>query len=119
MVRLKFSSLLVFVDRNKIFLNILLLVNLCSDPEDKLKIYKDNFEKAYLESTNEFYSQHAQDYISKNGIINYLTYADMKLKEEERRGNKYLETCKGSDSIQLVRERKKKFQLLSFFFFFS
>ena len=79
------------------------LVNLCSDTEDKLKIYKENFEKAYLESTYEFYCQHAQEHILKNGIINYLTYADVKLKEEERRGNKYLETCKGSDSILLVR----------------
>lgn len=75
---------------------------MCSDVDDKLKIYKENFEKAYLESTIEFYNQHAQDYISKNGIISYLTYADLKLREEERRGNKYLETCKGSDSLQLV-----------------
>ncbi len=77
-------------------------MNLCSDPEDKLKIYKENFEKAYLESEIEFYNIHAQKYIEENGIINYLTYADAKLKEEEKRAQKYLETFKGSDSIDLV-----------------
>lgn len=75
---------------------------MCSDNDDKLRIYKEHFEKAYLESTAEFYNQHAQKYIHDHGIIKYLNYADMKLKEEEKRGLKYLETCKGSESIQLV-----------------
>lgn len=76
-------------------------VNLCSDPEDKLKIYKENFEKAYLESETEFYNKFAQQYISENGIIKYLRYADSKLKEEEKRALKYLETSKDSCSIDL------------------
>lgn len=75
---------------------------MCSDPEDKLKIYKENFEKAYLESEVEFYNKHAQQYIADHGIIKYLTYADLKLKEEEKRAQKYLETCKGSNSLELV-----------------
>lgn len=78
-------------------------VNLCSDSDDKLKIYKENFEKAYLESEIEFYNKHAQQFITDNGIIKYLTYADSKLKEEEKRAQKYLETCKGSNSLDLVR----------------
>ena len=77
-------------------------MNLCSDPDDKLKIYKENFEKAYLEAEVEFYNKHAQQFIAQNGIINYLTYAEQKLKEEEKRAHKYLETCKGSTSIELV-----------------
>jgi cullin-5 len=68
-----------------------------------LKIYKENFEKAYLESEIEFYNKHAQQFITDNGIIKYLTYADNKLKEEEKRAQKYLETCKGSNSLELVR----------------
>jgi len=78
-------------------------VNLCSDPEDKLKIYKENFEKAYLESEVEFYNKHAQQYIADHGIIQYLTFADAKLKEEDKRAHKYLETCKESSSIDLHR----------------
>lgn len=75
---------------------------MCSDPEDRLKIYKENFEKAYLDSEIEFYNKHAQQYISSKGIISYLSYADAKLKEEEKRAQKYLETCRGSDSLELV-----------------
>lgn len=67
-----------------------------------MKIYRENFEKAYLNSEIEFYNKHAQQFIVDNGIISYLTYADTKLKEEEKRAHKYLETCKGSDSIELV-----------------
>lgn len=73
-----------------------------SDSDDKLKIYKENFEKAYLNSEIEFYNKHAQQFIAENGIINYLTYAESKLKEEEKRALKYLETCKGSNSLDLV-----------------
>ena len=32
-------------------------VNLSSDTDDKLKIYRDNFEKAYLEAAENFYKQ--------------------------------------------------------------
>ena len=73
------------------------------DPEDKLKIYKENFEKAYLESEIEFYNKHAQKFISENGIIKYLLYADAKLKEEEKRALRYLEMSKDSNSIELVK----------------
>lgn len=75
---------------------------MCCDPEDKLKIYKDNFEKAYMESTIEFYSKQALDFLVANGVIEYLKYADAKLKEEEKRALKYLETTKDSSSIELV-----------------
>jgi cullin-5 len=50
----------------------------------------------------EFYNKHAQQFITENGIISYLTYADQKLKEEEKRAQKYLETCKGSSSLEIV-----------------
>uniref|UniRef100_A0A674H2N5 Cullin-5 n=1 Tax=Taeniopygia guttata TaxID=59729 RepID=A0A674H2N5_TAEGU len=38
-------------------------VNLCSNPEDKLQIYRDNFEKAYLDSTERFYRTQAPSYL--------------------------------------------------------
>lgn len=78
---------------------------MCCDPEDRLKIYKENFEKAYFDALIEFYHIHAREFITKHGIIEYLTYADSKLKEEERRASKYLETGKGSDSLDSVRSK--------------
>lgn len=50
------------------------LVNLCSNPEDKLQIYRDNFEKAYLDSTERFYRTQAPSYLQQNGVQNYMKY---------------------------------------------
>lgn len=65
-------------------------VNLCSNTNDK-QIYRDNFEKAYLEATEAFYRAKASEYLETNGVRNYMIWADLKLKEEEHRGAKYLE----------------------------
>lgn len=73
-------------------------MNLCSNFEDKLAIYKENFEKAYVESTEAFYKLKAAQYLEANGVQNYMRYAESKLREEEQRANKYLEPC----SIPLV-----------------
>jgi len=71
-------------------------VNLSSNTEDKLQIYRDNFERAYIEATESFYRIQAPDYMKENGVQNYMKYADSKLREEEQRAHKYLESCSGS-----------------------
>ncbi|KAI9552377.1 hypothetical protein GHT06_022743 [Daphnia sinensis] len=68
-------------------------VNLCSNSEDKLTIYMENFEKAYIDSTEAFYKLKAPQYLEINGVQNYMRYAECKLREEEQRANKYLESC--------------------------
>ena len=77
-------------------------VNLSSDVEDKLKIYRENFEAAYIEATEAFYKTKAPQYLADNGVQNYMKYADMKLKEEEQRATRYLETRKGCNSVAAV-----------------
>ncbi|XP_002737439.1 cullin-5-like [Saccoglossus kowalevskii] len=79
-------------------------VNLCSNAEDKLQIYRDNFEKAYLDATESFYRAQAPSYLADNGVQNYMKYADAKLKEEEQRAQRYLETRKGCNSVQALTE---------------
>ena len=71
-------------------------VNLSSNTDDKLQIYRDNFERAYIDATEAFYRVQAPDYLKENGVQNYMTYADSKLREEEQRATKYLESCSGS-----------------------
>ena len=70
--------------------------------EDKLKIYRENFEKAYLEATEKFYKLKALMYLEANGVQNYMRYADCKLKEEEARALRYLETGWGCSSVATV-----------------
>ena len=77
-------------------------MNLSSDAEDKLKIYRENFEKAYIEATESFYKAKAPQYLAANGVQNYMKYADAKLKEEEQRAMRYLETRKGCNSVAAV-----------------
>ncbi|XP_073989427.1 cullin 5 isoform X2 [Rhodnius prolixus] len=74
-------------------------VNLCSNPEDKLQIYRENFEKAYIDATESFYKMKAPQYLQANGVQNYMKYADVKLREEELRAQKYLEPCSGSVQV--------------------
>ncbi|GFG33135.1 hypothetical protein Cfor_12315 [Coptotermes formosanus] len=74
-------------------------VNLCSNPDDKLQIYRENFEKAYMEATEAFYKMKAPQYLQANGVQNYMKYADAKLREEEQRAQKYLESCSGSVQV--------------------
>ena len=52
----------------------ILSVNLSSEILDKLKIYRENFEKAYLEATEEFYKSQAAAYLQENGVQNYMKY---------------------------------------------
>jgi hypothetical protein len=49
-------------------------VNLCSNTDDKLQIYRENFEKAYMDSTERFYRTQAPSYLQQNGVQNYMKY---------------------------------------------
>ncbi len=75
-------------------------VNLCSNSEDKLQIYRENFERAYIEATEQFYAVKAPEQLEQNGVQNYMRYAEAKLREEEVRAQKYLESCGGGGSVQ-------------------
>ncbi|RXN27010.1 cullin-5-like isoform X2 [Labeo rohita] len=79
-------------------------VNLCSNADDKLQIYRENFEKAYLDSTERFYKTQAPSYLQQNGVQNYMKYADGKLREEEKRALRYLETRRECNSVQALME---------------
>ena len=87
-------------------------VNLCSNPTDRLQIYKENFEKAYLESTEAFYRSKAPECLQLNGVQNYMVWADQKLREEENRAAKYLEPYAGS--LQALSECCVKCLVTSF-----
>lgn len=63
------------LDQFQVILTLCLYtVNLCSNPDDKLQIYRDNFEKAYMDSTERFYRTQAPAYLQQNGVQNYMKY---------------------------------------------
>lgn len=100
-----FDSLLVIGVRES-------YVNLCSNTTDRLQIYRENFEKAYLEATESFYRTKAPEFLELNGVQNYMIWADQKLREEEHRAAKYLEAYSGS--VQALSECCVKCLITSF-----
>ena len=74
-------------------------VNLCSNPLDRLQIYRENFERAYIEATEQFYNVKAPQQLAYeadlHGVFGYMKWAEAKLREEEQRALKYLETSTG------------------------
>lgn len=57
-----------------IIMILFLAVNLCSNPDDRLQIYRECFEAAYLETTESFYKAQAPEYLAENGVQNYMRY---------------------------------------------
>ena len=49
-------------------------VNLSTDHTDSLRIYREHFERKYLESTESYYKTHASAHLAENGVLNYLKY---------------------------------------------
>lgn len=66
-------------------------VNLCSNSDDKLLIYRENFEAAYIRTTADFYRMKANEHLQAHGVQSFMRYADAKLREEETRAQRYLE----------------------------
>lgn len=87
-------------------------MNLCSNPSDKLEIYRANFEASYIDETETFYCVKAPEQLAINGVEKYMKYAETKLKEEEQRAQKYLEP--NSASVQLLMERCVKVLVANF-----
>ena len=63
-------------------------------------IFRENFERAYIEATEQFYSVKAPQQLALEadgaGVFGYMKWAEAKLREEEQRALKYLETTTGS-----------------------
>ncbi|VDM96638.1 unnamed protein product [Thelazia callipaeda] len=78
-------------------------VSLNVNDKDSLAVYRDNFERAYIDDTERFYRSYAPQVLSSEGVQNYMIYADTKLNEEQIRASRYLEST--ADSIDKLVER--------------
>lgn len=77
-------------------------VNLDHVEGDRLKIYRENFETAYVSATENFYKENAAEFLARNGVRSYMIYVHAKLMEEEQRSRKYLISSKDDHSVKLV-----------------
>ena len=74
----------------------------CSYFYDRLFVYRNNFERIYIQTAETFYQSKGQQYYIENGILSYMKWVDQKLKEENDRATRYLETHSISKVIFII-----------------
>ncbi|TKX20433.1 cullin-like protein 4 [Elsinoe australis] len=69
-------------------------VSLGIDEQDSSKstldVYRQYFEKPYLEATEKFYSQESRQFLAENSVVEYMKKAELRLEEEKERVGLYL-----------------------------
>ncbi|XP_037944794.1 cullin homolog 1-like [Teleopsis dalmanni] len=56
--------------------------------DNKLSVYKDNFEKKFILETTAYYEQESDVYLSTNSVTEYMKHVEQRLAEERRRVNR-------------------------------
>lgn len=56
------------------------------------EIYKEHFEQPFLEATEKYYRKESETFLAENNVQDYLKKAEERLREEEDRVERYLNT---------------------------
>ncbi|KZT27401.1 Cullin-domain-containing protein [Neolentinus lepideus HHB14362 ss-1] len=57
-----------------------------------LDVYRDHLEAPFLEATDKYYKQESEAFLAENSVSDYLKKAEERLREEEDRVERYLNT---------------------------
>jgi cullin 1 len=57
-----------------------------------LDVYKEHFENAFIEATEKYYKQESESFLAESSVSDYLKKAEERLREEEDRVERYLNT---------------------------
>lgn len=71
---IQYQHILTAFDTLSLLIQSFLSVNLSTEVSNKLRIYQEHFERQYIDSTREFYKLHGSDYMTENGVQNYMRY---------------------------------------------
>ena len=100
---------------------VLLGIDEQDSSKSTLDVYREFFEKPYLDATQKFYSQESRQFLAENSVVEYMKKAEQRLDEEKERVGLFLlneimsplmKTCDGAligDHCAILRD---EFQLL-------
>ena len=71
--------------------------------ENNLKVYKEYFEKRFLENTREFYSVESLALLDTNSVTEYMKKINNRLNEESRRVISYLHSSTTTDLMTICK----------------
>lgn len=57
-----------------------------------LEVYKEHFETPFLDATEKYYKQESESFLAESSVSDYLKKAEDRLREEEDRVDRYLNT---------------------------
>lgn len=60
--------------------------------KQSLEVYKERFETPFIEATEKYYKTESEAFLAENSVSDYLKKAEERLKEEEDRVDRYLNT---------------------------
>lgn len=68
-----------------------------SSVNGQLQVYRDHFEKPFLEATSEYYQKDSDNFLQENSVIEYMKKAEKRLEEEQARVAQYLHETTGDE----------------------
>lgn len=77
-----------------------------------LEVYKEHLENPFLEATEKYYKKESEAFLSENSVSEYLKKAEDRLREEEDRVERFLNTATRKGLVQkcehvLIREHSE------------
>jgi cullin 1 len=57
-----------------------------------LDVYKEHFENSFIDATEQYYKQESESFLAESSVSDYLKKAEERLREEEDRVERYLNT---------------------------
>lgn len=74
-------------------------LDLTDQTRTNLDVYREHFEKPFIESTRAFYKAESEAFVATHSVSDYLKKTEERLKEEEERVERYLH----GDTRKIVR----------------